>query len=73
MAKREIVIFKKDNKVIYVDNVVNYVIYSKIDTLVVNTENSEYKFDINEIIQVDINTILDKVVVNSDFILLPLD
>lgn len=73
MAKREIVIFKKDNKVIYVDNVVNYIIYSKIDTLVVNTENSEYKFDINEIIQVDINTVLDKVVVNSDFILLPLD
>lgn len=73
MAKREIVIFKKDNKVIYVDNVVNYIIYSKIDTLVVNTENSEYKFDINEIIQVDINTVLDKVVINSDFILLPLD
>lgn len=71
MPKKEIVIFKKDNKVIYVDNVVNYVIYSKIDTLVVNTENREYKFDINEIIQVDINSILDKVVLNSDFILLP--
>jgi hypothetical protein len=71
MPKREIVIFKKDNKVIYVDNVVNYIIYSKIDTLVVNTENREYKFNINEIMQVDINSILDKVVLNSDFILLP--
>lgn len=71
MAKRELVIFKKDNKVIFVDDVVNYVIYTKADTLVVNTKNQENKFKLSQISQLNINVILDKIVINSDFILLP--
>lgn len=71
MSKRELVIFNKDNKVIFVDDVVNYVVYSKIDTLVVNTKIGEHKFKISEMNQVIVNLLLDKVVVNSDFILLP--
>jgi hypothetical protein len=71
MSKRELVIFNKDNKVIFVDDVVNYVVYSKIDTLVVNTKIGEHKFKISEMNQVIVNLLLDKVVINSDFILLP--
>ena len=71
MEKREIVIFKKDNKVIYVSNVVNYTMYTKADTLVIDTENRQYKFDMNELNQIIINLINDKVIINSDFILLP--
>lgn len=71
MSKREVVIFNKDNKVIFVDDVVNYVVYSKIDTLVVYTKIGEHKFKMSEMSQVIVNLLLDKVVVNSDFILLP--
>lgn len=71
MEKREIVIFNKDNKVIFVSNVVNYYIFTKANTLVINTETKEHKFDIDSITQVIINVLLDKAVINSDFILLP--
>ena len=71
MPKREIVIFNKDNKVIFVNNVVNYEIYTKANALVINTEKKEHKFSIDNINQVIINVLLDKSVINSDFILLP--
>ena len=71
MTKREVVIFKKDNKVVFVDDVYNYEFYSQADTLVVNTKDTHYDFKIKEVGQIIINVILDKVVINSDYILLP--
>ncbi|MBQ2350436.1 MAG: hypothetical protein II393_04155 [Cytophagales bacterium] len=71
MEKREIVIFNKDNKVIFVNNVLNYYVFAKANSLVINTETNEHKFDINNITQVIVNVLQDKAVINSDFILLP--
>lgn len=71
MEQREIVIFNKDNKVIFVNNVKNYYVFTKANALVINTETNEHKFDINNITQVIVNVLQDKAVINSDFILLP--